>query len=239
MPEASNTSAVVVVQARLSSVRLPGKTLSSVGDGTVLSLLLERLESRTGPEPIIVATSVDESDDPIAEFCAERDAQIFRGSLEDVAGRFVALIGRYAPDAIVRINADSPLLDPRLIDRAIEIYFESRPDLVTNVMPRSFPVGQSVEVISARALLDAYPRMTEAAQREHVTRYFYQRPESYSIVNFSAPGDHSSVRMAVDTAEDLERVRAVIANLDRPHTSYGYAQLLARFDAYEQERARA
>src|SRR5689334_213909 len=127
---------VAVVQARYSSRRLPGKVLQEVAAKPLLAYLLERLARCSTLRGIVVATSVEKSDDAIARFCIERGIELYRGPLADVLGRFVGAAETLNLDALVRINGDSPLLDPAIVDQAVELFEQGDVDLVTNVHPR-------------------------------------------------------------------------------------------------------
>jgi spore coat polysaccharide biosynthesis protein SpsF (cytidylyltransferase family) len=216
----------VVVQARMASERLPGKVLAPVAGRPLLGYLLERLALARGPDCTIVATSDEPEDDPLARFASETGVSVHRGPLADVAGRLAAVAERYEVDALVRVSGDSPLLDPALVDRALELYAEGDWELVTNVFPRSFPVGQSVEVLPRATLERVLATTTEPEDREHVTRWLYANADRFRIHNFRHERDKSGVRLAVDTAEDLQRIERIVAAMRAPHTEYGLSELL-------------
>lgn len=218
-----------IVQARLSSRRLPGKVLCPVADKPLLQYLLERLGRVPSLEGVVVATSREASDDRVAEFCARQGALCHRGDLDDVAQRFLGAAAAFGFDAFVRVSGDSPLLDPRLVVQAVSLFREAGADLVTNVFPRSFPPGQSVEVLATSALAAAHEFMT-ADEREHVTLHFYLHPERVRIHNFSFddPGARA-VRMTVDSPDDLDVARAVVARMTSPHWDYGLPELLSLY----------
>ena len=215
-----------IIQARMTSRRLPGKVLAEVHGRPMLQYLLERVERCTELDLIVVATSTDPSDDPIESFCVERGVDYFRGPLNNVAERFREAARRQELDAFVRLCADSPLVDPALIDRAVATYRSGQTDLVTNVLGRSFPPGQSVEVISAPVFAEAVPHMSRADHREHVTSYFYDHREDFEIKVIRSDHDGPDVDFAIDTPQDLERFRVLVAAMDRPHWSYGLAELI-------------
>ena len=215
-----------IIQARMTSRRLPGKVLAEVHGRPMLQYLLERVERCTELDGVVVATSTDPSDDPIESFCAERGVDCFRGSLDNVAERFCEAAQRQELDVFVRLCADSPLLDPALIDQAVTTYRSGRADLVTNVIGRSFGPGQSVEVISAPVFAEAVPHMSSADHREHVTSYFYDHRKDFRIKAIRGDHDGGDVDFAIDTPGDLERFRALIAAMDRPHWSYSLAELI-------------
>jgi len=169
------------VVARMTSSRLPGKVLSRVAGKPLLQYTLERLRKSKLDIEVVIATSEETSDDPLAEFAEQSGISCVRGSLEDVAGRFLMAIRETGVDAMFRVNGDSPLIDPALFCRAANTYRESSPDLITNIMPRHYPPGVSVELVKATAYREAYSLMKEAEDKEHVTRFFYRNSEKFKI----------------------------------------------------------
>lgn len=222
-----------VVQARMSSSRLPGKVLRELGGRPVLAWLLDGLTRAPGLVAITVSTSTEPDDDAVADFCAAREGvALHRGPLDDVAGRMLAAAEAERLDALVRVNGDSPLLDPELVSAGVELFRQSGADLVSNVYPqRSFPVGESVEVVRTSALAEAHARMGSDEDREHVTPLIYREPERFAIVGFAADEDCSSESLAVDDAADLALLEGVIAGLDRDPWEHGWRELLARKQA--------
>lgn len=217
---------IAIIQARMSSHRLPGKSLARVDGRPLLQMVLERLDRCIALDGCIVATSTDSSDDALAAFCESHGIASYRGSLTDVASRFREVAKRSACTAFVRVNGDSPLIDPRLIDQGIGRFCACNYDIVTNVHPRTYPRGQSVEVVRAAAFERAYGLMSEPADLEHVTRIFYRRADDFCIGSFRNVCDLSSIQMSVDDAMDLERVRRIAARMTRPHVEYGLDSLV-------------
>ncbi len=217
----------IIVQARMSSIRAPGKMLRTVDGKPLLGYMLDSLRRCRSNQEIIVATSDHCSDDPIYEYCGALQVCCLRGPLDDVAGRFAAVLAAKPADAFVRLSGDSPLIDYRLIDRAMHHYACELPDLVTNVRPRSFPRGQSVEVVSVPTFLAALPNITEPGDREHVTRFFYRDPERFKIVNFTAPLDYSGTQLSVDSEQDFDDFVTTVGRMSRPHWTYTYQDILA------------
>ena len=210
-----------IVQARMSSQRLPDKVLTMVNGKPLLQYLLERLNHCSSIDQTVVATSEDKSDDPIAVFCHEYGALCFRGPLKNVAKRFYMVIEKYNLDAFVRVCCDSPMLDQKLIDQGVQL-FNGEFDIVTNISPRSYPVGQSVEVIRTSTFKKVYEKMSKPDHFEHVTKYFYENSDEFRIKNFSNDKDLSSYRLVVDTPEDLKRIEKIIGSMTRPHTEYRF-----------------
>lgn len=215
-----------IVQARMSSRRLPGKSIYPIAGRPMLSYLIERLRRCQKLASIVVATSTTADDDAIARFCADFGVECHRGPLDDVLGRFLEVIRTRALASVVRVNGDSPLLDPVLVDRAVNLFGAGEFDLVTNVAPRSFPRGQSVEVVSAEALRRIAGEEITLDEREHVTLRFYRHPERCVMQNFVAAHDMSAIQLSVDTPEDLATIARIIKKMDRPHWQYGLEDLL-------------
>lgn len=216
---------LAVIQARLSSRRLPGKVLTDLHGRPMIAWLVERLRACRTLSGIVLATSDDASDDPLAAYCAGAGVACRRGPLDDVAGRFLAVGRQMGADAVVRINGDSPLMDPAVVDQAARLWAAGSWDLVTNTQMRSFPKGMSVEVIRLAALERAHPGMT-ADEREHVTQCFYRRPDDFRIVNFSSGLGLAAVQMSVDTPEDLDLVRRMMRLSDGAAARMGVEELM-------------
>jgi spore coat polysaccharide biosynthesis protein SpsF len=219
-----------IVQARMSSVRCPGKVLRDSNGKPLLSFLLERVQRASGINTVIVATSEEESDDAIANYCAYKGVPCFRGPRMDVAERFARLLTDHPFDAFVRLCGDSPFLDPAILSRAISLFRETRPDIVTNVFPRSYPAGQSVEVIDSATFLTVQPHFVEADDREHVTAHFYDHPDRFRIENFSHDPDLSYLSLAVDTEADFVRFASIAAAMDRPQWTYELTEIIALYN---------
>lgn len=195
----------------MSSQRLPGKVLRSLGGRPLLDHVLDRLGRCRSLDGVAVATSTSRSDDPLAEWLEERGTAFYRGPLDDVAARFASAARSLGVGIIVRVSGDSPVIDHRIVDTCVETFLQASPDLVTNVFPRTFPRGQSVEVFEPSLLEAALPLM-DPSDREHVTRYFYEREDEYEIVNVASPQPAPDVRMVIDTAEDYEAFSRLFAS---------------------------
>lgn len=215
-----------IIQARMSSRRLPGKVLRKIGGKPLLQFLLERLEHCSDLDQILVATSVHGSDTPICDLCRELGVPVVRGSLGDVAGRFLEALDSFPLDAFVRLNADSPLLDQRLVDEGVALFKGGGHDLVTNVHPRTYPRGESVEVVRSATFRRVYPLMEGPEDHEHLTRYFYRNSRDFAICNFASRTYYGDLHLAVDGEEDLEAVRRILQGMTRPHWEYSLDELI-------------
>jgi spore coat polysaccharide biosynthesis protein SpsF len=220
-----------VIQARISSRRLPGKILLELLGRPSLDYLVEALRHARGLDALVLGTSTEPGDDATAAFAASRGLPCYRGSLDDVALRLLRAGEMHGADAIARINGDSPLLDPRVVDEAVELFRSGGADVVTNVRPRSFPKGQSVEVIALEALRRAVARMTTSHEREHVTPHFYARPDEYRIRSFVTADARPDVQLCIDDAADLDRCAAILQALAVPHWQAGWRACVQAYDA--------
>jgi spore coat polysaccharide biosynthesis protein SpsF len=222
---------LAIVQARCSSSRLPGKVLLSVNGQPMLDYLLQRLARCRGLGTIVLATSLEPSDDALESFAAQRRIACVRGPLDDVAARFRLVLQATRAPAFVRVNGDSPLLDPVLVDRVVALFREGGVDLATNVHVRSFPKGQSVEVLDTATFVATSQAYVSVSDREHVTPFYYANAQRFRIRNLDSGRALGEMRMVIDTQEDLERFRAVLARMDRPHWKYGLDELISLYQA--------
>jgi spore coat polysaccharide biosynthesis protein SpsF len=206
---------VTVIQARMGSSRLPGKVLMPVAGRTLMSYLVERLRKAARVDELVVATTTHPRDDAIVVFCEAERIGVVRGSEQDVLSRFVVAARATRADVVVRVTADCPLLEPALVDRAVQVFVEGhgRPDYVSNMLPPTWPYGMAVEVFAAETLLIADAEAIDPAEREHVTPFIYRRPERFRIESLVLQPDRSSERWTVDTPEDFELVSRILAEL--------------------------
>lgn len=188
----------------MSSRRFPGKVLAPFRGRPIIWHVLDRVARALPDVPRLVVTSNDPSDDPLAAYLADLGQPCFRGPLDDVLERFRLAAKQYAASYLLRICADSPLLDERVLTAVVGAHDRSL-DLVTTTRPRTFPKGHNAELINAASL--AALTDLDADDREHVTRAFYRQPERFKIVNVES-GDPSlaQLELAVDTIEDLHRL---------------------------------
>jgi spore coat polysaccharide biosynthesis protein SpsF (cytidylyltransferase family) len=206
---------VAIVQARMSSSRLPGKVLADLGPGTTLEVLARRLGDTRSLQAIVLATSTDPSDDPIAASAPRLGLELVRGPLEDVLARYELAAATQNADAAVRITADCPLVDPALVDRLVGMWRESEADYVCNTIePRTFPKGFDVEVISRSALEAAAERATDPYDRQHVTPFIRERPDEFSQLPLYMRPEVGSLRLTLDTEADLEVLRQTFDKIE-------------------------
>jgi glutamate-1-semialdehyde 2,1-aminomutase/spore coat polysaccharide biosynthesis protein SpsF len=208
---------VAVIQARVSSSRLPGKVLAEIAGEPMVVRVVDRVRQAKLINEVVLATSADPSDDPLADLCRQRGIPCVRGSLNDVLDRFRTAVQAAGADVVVRVTADCPLIDPAVIDRTIDKLLTDRLDYAANFLPRaSYPDGLDAEVFTAAALERAWHEATQPAEREHVTPYL-RLSGKFKTGGITHPTDLSRHRWTVDDPADLAFVRRVYQALgDRP-----------------------
>jgi spore coat polysaccharide biosynthesis protein SpsF len=216
---------LVIVQARMSSSRLPGKVLEPVAGAPMIVQQLARVARARLIDDIVVATSTDPGDDRLVQTVQQAGYRVHRGSLQDVLGRFLEVLDTDQPDVIVRITADCPLISPTVIDSVIAAFTDTGVDYASNTLTPTYPDGLDVEVVRATALRQLARQTLDADEHEHVTLGIYRRPEEFTLHAVTSSPDNSNLRWTVDTPEDLAFVRWVF---DRLHsTDFDYADVLA------------
>ena len=201
----------IIVFARLNSMRLPGKALIKIAGIRLIDRVLNRVQKAEGASITVVATTDTNLDDQLVEYLEGRDVYIYRGSGSDVALRAACCAKFHNLDCFVRISGDSPFIDSDLITRALLKYKTGSFDLVTNVFPRTFPRGVSVEVIKTQAIQRLLELTQQEFYTEHVTPYFYDNSDKFSIKNiFSNNVAFREANLAVDTPTDLKRINWIL-----------------------------
>jgi spore coat polysaccharide biosynthesis protein SpsF len=206
---------IAIIQARMSSTRLPGKVLLKIDSRPMLSYMLERVVVAKSIDKIVVATSTDQSDDIIAEWCKVNNVKVYRGSLDDVLDRYYQTAKQFKVDTIVRLTSDCPVIDPKIIDSVVGVYNNGMYDYAGNTMPPkwTFPVGMDVEVFSFKSLERAWKEARKPSDREHVTFYFWKNPHTFSVFRHNSKEDLSKYRLTVDYPEDFEVVKSIFTAL--------------------------
>ena len=200
----------IVIQARMSSSRFPEKVLSPLCGMPMLMWTINYC--RKVNLPLFVLISTDESDNQLVGMLEKNDVSYYRGSLKNVVSRYLSFMREHQVKKVVRISGDSPLINPDVILKVIEQDQElADADLTTNVFPRSFPKGQSVEIIPRKSLELLMERNLSKSDIEHVTPYFYANYKEFKINNLNNTEDLSSINLSVDTKEDLLRVNQFMA----------------------------
>ncbi len=200
-----------IIQARMSSTRLPDKVLANIEGKPMLWHVINRLKRTELINEVIVATTTNRKDEPIIELAKETGVESFSGSEEDVLDRYYQAAKKYKVDVIVRITADCPLIDSQIADKVIKYYLNNKNkfDYVSNILVRTYPRGLDTEVFSFNALEKSWYKTKKLYEREHVTPYICEHPETFRLANVENSKDLSYMRWTVDEEKDLEFVREV------------------------------
>jgi len=193
----------------MSSRRFPGKVLAPFRGRPVIAHVLQAVTTALPSVPAVIVTSVEPSDDPLAAYLATLGIPVVRGPLDDVLGRFLLGLDRFPCDWVMRVSADSPLMDPRVLQSLERCARSSTSalDLVTTIYPRSFPSGRNAELIRTEALRSIASADLTEDDREHVTPFFYRHPERFAIRNVSSGSPRlAETSLAIDTPDDLARL---------------------------------
>ena len=217
---------LAILQARVSSSRLPGKVLLPILGEPMLLRQIERLNRCSGLDKLIVATSTDPTDDSLELECEKRGVECFRGSLNDVLDRFIQAANPYDPETVVRLTGDCPLADPALIDEVIKYFYEGNYYYVSNCDPPTFPDGLDVEVMRFSSLEAAHREAVLPSDREHVTPFIRSHPERFRLGNYACDTNRSHLRWTVDEPEDFEFVRSIYEKLYPAKPDFGTDDIL-------------
>ena len=224
---------VAIIQARMSSSRLPGKVLLDITGKPMLMRVVTRTSRAKTVDQVLVATTTDASDVPVAACCDSMNVSFTRGSLNDVLDRYYQTASQAKADVVVRITADCPVIDPDLIDDCVNTLLEGPYDFTCNRLPppfrRTFPIGLDTEVCTFSALKNAWKESNETFHREHVMPYLYEgvelkaasdqlsegiSPRGYKITQLHHDPDYGQMRWTVDTPEDLEFMRQLYSRFN-------------------------
>lgn len=196
----------IFIQARMSSTRFPGKVLAPLRNKPIVKHLLDSVANVVGAQNIVVLTSLETSDDPLVAYLEKINCSYYRGNLQNVFNRFQSALTCFPCDGFVRLSADSPFISHQLISSMLRKFELQSCDIMSNVFVRTFPKGQSVEIIKTRAFLATDERQLTPDDREHVFSYFYREKHRYHIISVENDKDESQINMCVDTLQDLNQL---------------------------------
>lgn len=220
-----------IIQARMGSTRLPGKVAMKLMGQSVLGHIIRRVRTCRDLDEIIVATTKRPEDDAVVREATRAGATVSRGSEHDVLERYYRAAHHYQVDTVVRITGDCPLHDPELLSGMLTRFQELvadgiDADYLSNTLKRTFPVGLDTEIFTFEALARAQFAATQAYEREHVTPYIYQHPDSFALHDYTNDTDLSRHRWTLDTPEDLQFVEAVYGHLYQSGAVFSTAAVL-------------
>jgi spore coat polysaccharide biosynthesis protein SpsF len=221
---------VTIIQARMSSTRLPGKVMLPILGKPLLIRMVERVQNAKFIGHLVVATSTNQNDNEIENLCKEENIICYRGHLTDLLDRHYQVAKLYNADAVVKIPSDCPLIDPSVIDRVLDHYVKSdKFDLVSNLHPATYPDGNDVEIMSFSALECAWKDAFKDYEREHTTPFIWEHDDHFAIGNVAwetGLNYSSSHRWTIDFPEDYEFIRKVYEELYPANNAFGLNDIL-------------
>lgn len=218
---------LAILQARITSQRLPSKVLMTILGRPMLELQIERILRCKKIDQLIVATSINQEDDPIDTLCKKMEISCFRGDLANVLDRFYQAARRYRPQHVVRLTGDCPLTDPMLIDELIEFYLARKCDYASNCQEPTLPDGLDAEIFSFETLAQTWQEAKLPSHLEHVTQFMNSQPQRFTIASYKYHQDLSRYRWVVDEPEDLEFVRKIYEKLYPSNPEFGTQDIVA------------
>lgn len=218
MPKPTKNSLMKInasIEARMTSTRLPGKVLMEIKRKPALELMIERVKKSKFIDSVIVATTVNKTDDVIIELCKRLGVKYYRGSEEDVLQRVLQAHKLFRSDIIVQLTGDCPLIDPSLIDECVKFYINNDYDHVSNSVERSYPIGMDVQVFSTKVLEEVSKKTNDPPDREHVGKYIYTSGE-YCIYILKAEGElfWPDLGITLDTIEDFQLIKIIFEHFE-------------------------
>ena len=218
---------LAIIQARYNSTRFPGKVLKKINNQTVLEILIKRLSKSKNISKIIVACSNNSKDKAIVDVCNKLGVDYFVGSENDVLDRFYKAAKKYKGRNIVRITADCPLLDYKIVDNVISNFFLKKVDYASNINPSTFPDGLDVEVFKFSALKEAHINTRQSSEREHVTPFIINN-KKFKKFNLKNHKDYSFLRLTLDEKEDFTLIEKIIKNF-KNNLNFNLKNILALY----------
>ena len=219
-----------IIQARLGSTRLPGKVLKDLNGKPLIYHIINRLKFCKNVDSIVLATTTNPIDDKLVEWCKDNDVCFFRGDENNVLKRYYDAATEYKVDVIVRVTADDPFKDPKVIDSVINLLKSESLDFAFNNCPPSFPEGLDTEVFTYKAIKQAFEAETTDFEKEHVTQYFYHNPDKFKLGNFAYKEDVSNLRLTVDTDKDFELAEKIYEKLSPEGQMFYLDDILSLFN---------
>jgi len=223
---------LAILQARMSSTRLPNKVLKKVNNKELLAYECERILKSKKIDKLIIATSNSIEDNAIEEFAKRENIEVFRGSLDDVLARYYVCAKEYKENHnidnlnIVRVTGDCPVIDPDVIDEVIKIFENGKYDYTSNTLTPTFPDGMDIEICTFKALEDAYKNATFKSDREHVTLYI-KNSDKFKKFNYKAKYDFSHLRLTVDEQNDFDLIKIILENLYPRKKNFTYLNIIS------------
>ena len=223
---------LIIAQARMTSTRLPGKVMKIVCGKPLLEHFINRLKRVKFADQIVIATTINDIDNQIVDLCKKLEISYYRGSEEDVLGRYYETAVEYGGDIIIRITSDCPVIDPEVVDYLINFFANNieKYDYVSNTLERSYPKGMGAEIVSFKALKEAHFNAYDPFDREHVTPFIKKRPQQFRLYNILYKADMSRFRLTIDTSEDMELISKIFESLYYQNTFFSLNDIFSLLD---------
>jgi len=217
---------IVILQARTSSTRLPGKVMMEINGEPMIYWQVKRILSAKRIDKLIIATSSDSTDDELANYLLGKGLLVYRGSLDNVLSRFLEVSAMHQHDALVRLTGDCPLVMPELLDAMISKFYEEEIDYLSNIIPSSYPDGLDIEIVRCGVLERLIRFNLSSEEIEHVTMGIYNRPESFRLFNYKNSSDNSNERWTVDYQSDFDFVSRVFSEFRTRESEFTLSELM-------------
>ncbi len=222
---ASNT-VLALIQARTGSTRLPGKVLLDLAGKTALEHVIERIRHCKLVDDYIVATTINRQDLPIVNLCVSLGVRVYCGCEEDPLERYFQAARLYGGEHIIRIKADCPAIDPRIVDEAVALHIKTGADYTTNTLQRTYPVGQDVEIVTRQTLQRLWQCAKLFSEREHVTLYIHKHPDEFHTEHLKYSRDYSEKRWTMDEPADYEFMKIIFNKLYPKNPIFSMEEIL-------------
>lgn len=220
----------VIIQARMGSTRLPGKTLLSLAGRPVLEHVIRRSSAAMLVDRVVVATTDRPEDDQVAEWCRQNEVAHVRGSSEDVLSRFLLAVKEFPCLNVIRITADCPLIDPGIIDALLALHAAEGNDYTSNVIPPTFPIGFDAEVVAVDCLRRVNAEAKLTSHREHVTLFIRENAGLFRTANLSFGCNYEHVRLTLDRENDYRLLSEVFAHFATAPSLFSFYQIMEFID---------
>jgi spore coat polysaccharide biosynthesis protein SpsF len=223
---------LVVLQARTSSSRLPGKVMMKINGKPMIYWQIQRISQANRVNELVVATSVDTSDDQLADFLNANSINVHRGSMHNVLSRFTEVAAKYPYSALIRLTGDCPLVMPELIDQMIDEFYRQKVDYLSNTLEPTFPDGLDIEILRHGVLEELNTLSLGSRDLEHVTYGVYTRPEIFKLSNYINESDRSLDRWTVDYRDDFDFVSNIFKEFAGRESEFTYEEVCEFLEKY-------
>ncbi len=228
--------AVLIIQARMGSTRLPGKSMMPLAGKPLIEQIILRVKRAKSVDPIVLATTEKPQDDVLCEVARRNATQVFRGAESDLVDRYYKAALQFGADFIVRLPGDNPVVEPAEIDRIVHRYLESADDFSANthnILNNDYPDGLGAEVFSTLSLKEIWGTVSDPRNREHPHTNYYEHPEKYKIGTVRCPEEfrRPDLRLDVNTLEDYEFLAELYSDLFPVNPDFHITDIISWYDS--------